>query len=136
MGMESINESSVKKIKMAKARICVSHAHDPRAINLFKRADLYEYRSSINNMLISSLDTYILGMPDENIEVHKSWPKDWWQAFKQRWFPDWAIRRWPVEMSRIDVCERRYKAVCPHIEAPSDRNVCLAWMYEQTKENT
>jgi len=27
-----------------------------------------------------------------------SCPADWWQHFKQRWFPDWAINRWPVRM--------------------------------------
>ena len=25
------------------------------------------------------------------------WPADWWQAFKERWFPAWAKARWPVE---------------------------------------
>lgn len=24
------------------------------------------------------------------------YPADWWQAVKQRWFPEWALRRWPV----------------------------------------
>lgn len=25
------------------------------------------------------------------------YPADWWQAFKERWFPDWAKKRWPVQ---------------------------------------
>lgn len=24
-------------------------------------------------------------------------PADWWQAFKERWFPRWVNRRWPVQ---------------------------------------
>ena len=24
------------------------------------------------------------------------WPADWWQHFKERWFPKWALRRFPV----------------------------------------
>ena len=24
-------------------------------------------------------------------------PTDWWQAFKERWFPRWALKRWPVQ---------------------------------------
>lgn len=24
-------------------------------------------------------------------------PADWWEAFKDRWFPKWALKRWPVE---------------------------------------
>lgn len=31
------------------------------------------------------------------------YPADWWQAFKSRWFPSWAKRRWPVEMQKIKV---------------------------------
>ena len=27
-----------------------------------------------------------------------SYPADWWQAFKDRWFPTWVKRRWPVKM--------------------------------------
>ena len=33
------------------------------------------------------------------------YPEDWWQAFKDRWFPDWALRRWPVRYK-----EHRIKA--------------------------
>ncbi len=25
-----------------------------------------------------------------------SYPADWWQAFKARWFPRWLLRRFPV----------------------------------------
>ena len=27
-----------------------------------------------------------------------SYPADWWQALKSRWFPGWATRWWPVRM--------------------------------------
>lgn len=29
-------------------------------------------------------------------EVSHSYPSDWWQAFKARWFPNWLLRRYPV----------------------------------------
>jgi hypothetical protein len=33
----------------------------------------------------------------EKIDSHDiAWPKDWWQAFKLRWFPKWVLTRWPV----------------------------------------
>jgi len=31
------------------------------------------------------------------------YPKDWWQAFKDRWFPLWAKKRWPVIMHKFIV---------------------------------
>lgn len=33
----------------------------------------------------------------ENVgEKYVSYPADWWQAFKKRWFPKWALSKWPV----------------------------------------
>jgi nuclear transport factor 2 (NTF2) superfamily protein len=31
----------------------------------------------------------------ERISVR--FPADWWEAFKERWFPKWARDRWPVK---------------------------------------
>lgn len=40
------------------------------------------------------------------------YPADWWQALKARWFPTWALRRWPVRKTRhkIDL-----KAIYPKL---------------------
>jgi len=34
-----------------------------------------------------------------------AYPSDWWQAFKKRFFPRWALKKWPVE-----VTEHTYEA--------------------------
>ena len=34
------------------------------------------------------------------------YPRDWWQAFKARWFPAWAKNKWPVEMTRVVIVAR------------------------------
>jgi hypothetical protein len=31
------------------------------------------------------------------------YPADWWQAFKRRFFPAWALRRWPVLEHAVNV---------------------------------
>lgn len=77
--------------------------------------------------LCFQLVTYIHGMLDHKIEIHEKYPADWWQAFKERWFPKWAKRKWPVRYSRIDVSERIYKSVCPHLE-DNNNGTHLAWM--------
>lgn len=28
-----------------------------------------------------------------------SFPADWIEAFKNRWFPKWALKKWPVKMT-------------------------------------
>lgn len=37
------------------------------------------------------------------------YPATWWQHFKQRWFPRWARRRWPV---RMQTKTREYEFTC------------------------
>lgn len=31
-------------------------------------------------------------------EESVAYPADWWQHLKERWFPQWALKRWPVRM--------------------------------------
>ena len=33
------------------------------------------------------------------------WPATWRDAFKERWFPEWAKRRWPVLYREVDLQE-------------------------------
>ena len=38
----------------------------------------------------------------ENIQVVAvEQPADWWQHFKERWFPAWLLRRFPVRMEKF-----------------------------------
>jgi len=47
-----------------------------------------------------------------------SWPADWWQHFKQRFFPSWALKRWPV-LRHTEVY--RATAYLPSIPVPDPR---------------
>ena len=41
---------------------------------------------------------------EEQLERREtSYPADWWQAFKERWFPEWAQRRWPIKYTHYIV---------------------------------
>lgn len=37
--------------------------------------------------------------------VEYRWPATWRDAFKERWFPEWAKRRWPIRWERITLDE-------------------------------
>ena len=41
-----------------------------------------------------------------------AYPKDWWEAFRSRWFPKWVLSRWPVEYVKFDV-----RAIYPEYRA-------------------
>jgi hypothetical protein len=48
----------------------------------------------IRNRLTATMESFVWGMVGDRVEVKV--PLDWWQAFKERWFPLWALARWPV----------------------------------------
>ncbi len=39
------------------------------------------------------------------------YPSDWWQAFKERWFPKWLRKRYPVQYT-----EHKIAALYPEIQ--------------------
>ena len=44
------------------------------------------------------------------------YPRDWWQAFKQRWFPEWALKRWPVMNTTLHISAAiLYPGIVPSI---------------------
>ncbi len=43
-------------------------------------------------------DAVAQALTQEWVKQETQWPADWWQHFKQRWFPCWAKARWPVQM--------------------------------------
>ena len=81
------------------------------------------------DMMLMNMSSYILGMPKERIEVDKKWPATWWDAFKERWFPQWMLRRWPVEYERIYIDQQIFHAVCPHLNV-KDKSTHVKWMYD------
>lgn len=59
------------------------------------------------------------------------YPANWWQSFKQRFFPQWALKRWPVLLTT-----HTYRAVAylPTIPVPNPRDRELAmygWIKDQ-----
>jgi len=60
---------------------------------------------------------YIWSDPDEIKVYDAEFPEDWWQAFKERWFPQWLKKRYPVKYKQIVINARAlypsYKAVVP-----------------------
>lgn len=64
--------------------------------------------------LCISLHARIASFPKEKIEHHLKFPMTWWDHFKERFFPPWAKRRFPVKYDRIDIEEQKYK-LCPHV---------------------
>lgn len=62
----------------------------------------------------------------ETIQV----PADWWSSFKLRWFPKWALVRWPSEMRTINKVVNTTR-ICPHVgfdARPGSNNAHTSWL--------
>jgi hypothetical protein len=55
----------------------------------------------------------IFGKQHEKVEC--KYPADWWQAFRERFFPKWWVKRWPVAYTKmvLDVKELFPKLAIP-----------------------
>jgi hypothetical protein len=70
------------------------------------------------------LCAYVWGTVDS--EERHEFPATWWDAVKQRWFPKWALRRWPVNLTVVSV---RRGIIYPELSPGSGRGVGAAEIY-------
>jgi hypothetical protein len=66
-----------------------------------------EHYDACKAAMVKSLETSILTLDGDYFDI--SYPRDWWNHTKKRWFPKWALSRWPVELTCHH--ERRYGKV-------------------------
>ena len=52
----------------------------------------------LTNYLTNQVEYYIQGFiwGEEEKGYEFQYPSTWWEAFKERWFSDWAKNKWPV----------------------------------------
>ena len=121
-------DAEYKRYAAEKVRLNVDRSIDTREMDATRsRAKMESAFDIAENSMLLQLTTYMHGMADERVQIDKKWPKTWWDAFKERWFPKWILSRWPVEYDRIYVDQVIYKAVCPHLQ-DDEQNQHLEWM--------
>lgn len=63
------------------------------------KLDILDFLEDRGKTLALQMTGYLWGEPVHHEEVR--FPADWWQAFKKRWFPKWAKRRWPPKHREV-----------------------------------
>lgn len=68
----------------------------------------------------------------ETVEASEliAYPADWWQAFKNRWYPTWMQTLWPVRWTEVQLLTRVVR-MCPHIELPAGSREHINWLLEE-----
>jgi len=67
----------------------------------------------LDSLIGVSVRGFIWGEPLQKKTIRA--PSNWWQHFKERWFPGWAKRRWPVQY-RVEILEAH--ALYPKVSFP------------------
>jgi len=58
-----------------------------------------EQATPVFDYLLAELRAFVV--VEEQVPLRLEVPADWWEHFKQRWFPAWALARWPVRTLEI-----------------------------------
>jgi hypothetical protein len=85
------------------------------------------------NRLVLTMVAEMPGVLQERIVVNCEWPRDWWQAFKDRWAPRWFLSRYPVQYEKFSIDRPVYAAVCPHVRTES-KGTHLTWLLQKQEE--
>ena len=90
-----------------------------------------EYRMDLVDGMAMDMRAYFLGVPEKANHDHRLVPLDWWQHFKDRWFPKWAKRRWPVQHEKIEWTTNVYR-ICPHLNIETGNARHIEWMTDRS----
>ncbi len=55
----------------------------------------------------------------------------WWEAFRERYFPAFWLRKYPIKKKRIDLSMIWYR-ICPHIDPKADQRQHIFWLADNT----
>ena len=78
--------------------------------------------------LILELHKTLVASDDIEFNIrYEEVPGDWWEHFKQRWFPAWALKRWPVKVKKIKIASY-LRRMCPHVNIPSGSRDHIAFL--------
>lgn len=101
----------------------------------FYDADVTVYQQTMDKVQIA-ITGYVWGENGKWPSEHIEYPRDWWQALKERWYPAWAKKRWPIRYIHYvyDV-----SVIYPEFEVamPDEKHkiVSSCWGYETIDDN-
>jgi hypothetical protein len=90
------------------------------------------FDDKVMGQFIAQLECWASGLGEQTLSIHEQWPRDWWQAFRERWFPRWWLKKHPIKYKHIHVEQKIYKAVCPHnLGIATKKEDHLRWLFWQ-----
>jgi len=89
--LTSYNELSLEKIKVA-LDTYISEAQ-------FRNFDIESYKDSISDSIMYKLRGFLMGerLREEKVNWKVSYPSSWWEMFKERYFTERLLNKFPVK---------------------------------------
>jgi hypothetical protein len=94
-------------LTLARERFGIHWLEDNALHDVRNNYDARQQHDLLRQQMVYSLETSILMMDED--EFVASWPENWWQAFRQRWFPNRWLNKHPVKMAYMR--EKKYGKV-------------------------
>lgn len=94
--LEDDEQIGCKRIDLAVEKAFSAIALDDHIRLVMGNFELQRYEDAVLQNIIRGLYRFL-----SKEEIEAVYPTDWWQAFKERWFPYWLLRRYPVRYTKI-----------------------------------
>ncbi len=79
---------------------------------------LDSWRDTFIDGMSYQLSTYLVGNKvHERVCENIEYPSDWKESFKERWFPEFLKKSYPVKYTRVPTLIHHYH-MCPHAPSP------------------
>lgn len=118
MGLKCKCDVDGERVDLERFKMVVLSYMDKRLAQFAEKSEveIIQEFGFTGDMIVARIVQQVWGREVQRQECR--WPADWWQAFKERWLPAWAKRRWPV---RYHIETMVARELYPQVALPLDR---------------
>lgn len=89
---------NIQTVKLEKLRMGLEMRLSDKLLCDAQVSIIHDY---ITNHVILLVKGHVWGELESVQRREISYPRDWWESFKERWFPDWVLSKWPVVYTKV-----------------------------------
>lgn len=110
-------EDIIKQIRLEKMKLTILQAIRDDLID--GKVDISEYTSFIEDSIVMRIKGYLYGEDGEKVII--KYPNSWYQMFKEKYFPNLLIDKFPIKYKVFEITPR---TIYPKfkISMPNEKN--------------
>lgn len=95
----------IEKEVLKKFNFSIQHRVDTTR---FKTSNLSEdaHIDMVSKNLLLSLNAHVFGQELDDKIIELDVPVDWFESFKERWFPKFLLKKYPLKMKKVSVSRK------------------------------